>query len=135
MPLHSGEARGTRPTLMYVIRIVTAALLVTQLTACGVTLADLNSHPTKHYQSDVTVTGEVSRIQVVGDEVLLEIADARDKRMLIRAKSPVDVKPTDWIKATGIFVPEAKIGQQTIYDAILADDISPTKPPMLRNLF
>ena len=120
---------------MKTLRILAPALLTIQLLGCSITIADLNSQPVKHYQSDVTVTGQISRLQTVGDEVLLEIADARDKRILVRTKGPVDLKPTDWVKAYGLFVPEAKIGQQMVYDAVLAEEVSVTKPPWFRNLF
>jgi hypothetical protein len=120
---------------MTTVRTLASTLLLAALAGCSATIADLNSHPTKHYQSDVTVTGQVTRLQTVGDEVLIEIADARDKRILLRAKAPTDLKPTDWVKAHGLFVPEAKIGQQIVYDAVLAEDIQPAKPPTFRNLF
>ena len=120
---------------MTTARALVSALFLVSLAGCAATIADLNGHPAPHYQSDVSITGQVSRVQVVGDQALLEVADARDKRVLVRTKAPVDVKPTDWVKVTGLFVPEAKIGEQTIYDTVLADEITPTKPPMLRDLF
>lgn len=98
-------------------------------------IADLNGNPHRYYQTKLTVVGQISRMQVIGNEVLLEVADAREKRVLVKANSADDLKPSDWIKASGLFVPEIKIGNQTVYDAVMAEEISRARAPMFRNLF
>ena len=98
-------------------------------------IADLNSNPHRYYQTKLKVVGQISRMQVIGNEVLLEVADAREKRVLVRAENAGDLKPSDWIKASGLFVPEIKIGTQTVYDAVMAEEITKTRAPFFRNLF
>jgi uncharacterized membrane protein YcgQ (UPF0703/DUF1980 family) len=117
-------------------RALAASLLTTLLAAsgCGPVIAELNSHPAKHYQATVTITGEIVRKQAVGGVTVLEIADAREKRILVKADGPVDAGPTDWVKVKGLFVPETTAGTQTLYDVVIADSVSTTSPPWFRNL-
>lgn len=119
---------------MQMLRIPATTVLALALAGCAANIAELNRHPSLHYQAQVSITGQISRIQVVGDQALLEIADALDKRVLVRTPAPVTFVPTDWVKVKGLFVPETKVGQQTVYDAVLADSVEKTKPPMFRNL-
>lgn len=98
-------------------------------------IADLNSNPHRYYQNKLKVVGQISRMQVIGGDVLLEVADAREKRVLVKASNAGDLKPSDWIKAQGLFVPEVKVGDQTVYDAVMAEEITKTRAPMFRNLF
>ena len=61
--------------------------------------------------------------------------EAKVTPIITGSRMPNFQMPTDWIKVTGLFVPEAKIGEQTIYDTVLAEEVTLTKPPMLRDLF
>jgi hypothetical protein len=109
-----------------------AALLVTMaLAACATTVRDLNLRPDRHYQQKVTVTARVTRMQSVGDETLIEIADVSDSRVLVRAPGRVDVSVGDWVKVTGVFVPDARLADTNIYDVIAAEEISRTRAPWL----
>jgi hypothetical protein len=113
---------------------VAALLVATALTACATTVRDLNLRPDRHYQQKVTVTARVTRMQTVGDETLLEIADVRDSRVLVRAPGRVDVSVGDWVKVTGVFVPDARLADTNIYDVITAEEISRTRAPWLPEL-
>jgi uncharacterized membrane protein YcgQ (UPF0703/DUF1980 family) len=113
--------------------LVTAALAV-GLAACGVTVAAVNARPEKYYQHKVTLVGEIVRMQQLTGETLLEIADARGARILVRTTAPLDVERGDWVEVKGILVPEARVGDATIYDVVTADEVSRTHAPRLRNL-
>ena len=83
-----------------------ALLSAVMLAACSSTnIRDLNLRPDKHYEQKLTVTGRVMRMQAVGGDTLLEIADPRDSRVLVRASHPVDATVGDWVKVTGCSFP------------------------------
>ncbi len=108
---------------------VAALLIVGTLAACAPSIRDLNLRPERHYQEKVTVTARVTRMQSVGDETLLEVVDTHDSRLLVRAPGRVDVSVGDWVKVTGVFVPEARLADTSIYDVISAEDISRASAP------
>ena len=112
---------------------VAALLIVGALAACGATIRDLNLRPDRHYQQKVTVTGRVTRMQSVGDDTLIEAVDTRDSRVLVRAPGRVDVSVGDWVQVTGVFVPEARVADTSVYDVITAEDISRTSAPWFLN--
>lgn len=112
--------------------VVALGLLVA---ACATTIPDVNTRPTKYYQETVRVTGRIVRMQDLPGEVLLELADAREHRLLVRAPSPVDAQPDEWVKVRGIFVPETRVGGRIVYDIVLADSVTRVRAPWLRNLF
>jgi hypothetical protein len=111
-----------------------ALLSAVMLAACGTNIRDLNLRPDKLYQQKITITGRVMRMQAVGEDTLLEIADAHDRRVLVRASHPVDATVGDWIKVTGVLVPEARVGDTVLYDVLTAEDISPTGSPWFPDL-
>jgi len=112
--------------------VIALALLVA---ACATTIPDLNTRPTKYYQETVRVTGRITRMQDLPGEVLFELADAREHRLLVRAPSPVEAQPDEWVKVRGIFVPETRVGGRIVYDTVLADSVRRVRAPWLRNLF
>jgi hypothetical protein len=110
-------------------------LSAVMLAACSSTnIRDLNLRPDKHYEQKLTVSGRVMRMQAVGDDTLLEIADPRDSRVLVRASHPVDATVGDWVKVTGVLVPEARVGDTVLYDVLTAEDISHTGSPWFPDL-
>jgi hypothetical protein len=112
-----------------------ALLSVVALVACwNPTIRDLNLRPDKHYQEKISVTGRVMRTQAVGDDTLFEIADTRDSRLLVRSSRPIDATVGDWVKVTGVLVPEARVGDTVLYDVLSAEDVSPTGSPWFPNL-
>ena len=126
-------------------RAAAITILATALAACGtkilpdnifpVGIPELNTHPTKYYQQSITFTARVSRMQTLEGEVLLEVADAHEHRILVRAKEASDVHTDDWVKVSGILVPEARVGGRILYDVVDAESVSTTSAPWLRNLF
>ena len=112
-----------------------ALLSVVALVACSrTTIRDLNLRPDKHYQEKLSVTGRVMRTQTVGGDTLLEIADTRDSRLLVRSSRPIDATVGDWVKVTGVLVPEARVGDTVLYDVLTAEDVSRTGSPWFPNL-
>jgi hypothetical protein len=111
--------------------LVAALLSVAALTGCTTSIRDLNLRPEKHYQQKLSVVGHVMRLQYVGDETLLEIADQRDSRLLVRVSRPLDVSVGDWVKVVGVLVPDARVGDTTLYDVLVAEEVSETRGPWL----
>lgn len=128
--------RGSRRPHMLVHRVGLLALLATGLVACWIGIPDLNTHPSKYYQESVSFTARVSRMQrLAGDETLFELADAHEHRILAHITTPTDVQTDDWVKVTGVLVPEARIGDRIVYDVVEAESVEGTSAPWLRNLF
>lgn len=113
---------------------VAALLVAVALAACSTTIRDLNLRPEKHYQQKVTVVGYITRMQSVGGETLMELTGDRDSRVLIRAPGRVDVHVGDWVKVTGVFVPDARVAETNIYDVVTAEEISRTGAPWLPDI-
>ena len=109
-------------------------LVAVALAACSTTIRDLNLRPEKHYQQKVTVVGYITRMQSVGGETLMEVTGDRDSRVLIRAPGRVDVHVGDWVKVTGVFVPDARVAETNIYDVVTAEEISKTGAPWLPDI-
>jgi len=116
-------------------RIVALVAFGVAVAGCGVTIPELAARPTTHYQESVSLRGRVSRLQELPGEVLLEVTDAHEHRVLVRAAAPVDVQRDDWVKVTGVFVPEARVGGRIVYDLVQAESVTRTGAPWLRNLF
>lgn len=113
----------------------TAALLsAVALVGCSPTIRELNLRPERHYQGKLSLSGRIMRMQAVGDETLLEIADVRENRLLVRSSRPVDATVGEWVKVTGVLVPEARVGDTTVYDVLTAEEISRTRGPWLPDL-
>jgi hypothetical protein len=110
-------------------------LLLAVLSACGPKIPNLTANPKRYYEEQVEVVGRVSRMHVFADEVLLELADAREHRILVRV--PVKDKPEidQWVEVRGPFVAELRVGDRVVYDAIAAEEIDGHRAPWLPNLF
>lgn len=111
--------------------LVAALLSVAALAGCSTKIRDLNLRPDRHYQERLSVTGRVMRLQAVGGETLMEIADRGENRLLVRISKPVDVSVGDWVKVTGVLVPEARLADTAVYDVLTAEDVSRTRGPWL----
>lgn len=111
-----------------------ATLMSIVLAACSPTIGDLNLRPEKHYQETVKFKGQVTRMQMAGGDTILEVADPREDRILVRVTGAAEVGVSDWVKVSGILVPEARIGDRTLYDVVIAEDVSTTGAPWFPNL-
>jgi len=119
---------------MRLIRSLVACALAVGLSGCGPSISALNARPQKYYQKKVEVRGQIMRTQQLPGEVLLEIADARGARILVHATAPTEGATGDWVLVKGLLVPEARVGDQVLYDVIMADRVRRTRAPRLRNL-
>ncbi|HLK12151.1 MAG TPA: hypothetical protein VKW76_12305 [Candidatus Binatia bacterium] len=121
---------------MRAAQITWGAALVLALSACGSpTIRDLNASPSRYYQHKVTIVGQISRVQELGGEALIELVGPEDMRIYVRAPTPLPAAIGDWVKITGVLVPEAQIGGRTVYDVLQAEETRPTRPPRFRHLF
>jgi hypothetical protein len=110
-------------------RLGLALALAAAVAACGPTISSINARPDKFYQHKVKFTGRIARTQVLPGETLLEVADRRGARIIVRSTAPVDAGTDDWVKVTGLLVPETRVGDAVLYDIVLADEISRTHAP------
>lgn len=115
----------------FAVLVVAAGLLA----GCAPTVAKVNQRPGKYYQETVKLKGQVMRMQNLPGETLLEIQDGRGARMLVQVKGAFEYATGDWIKVKGILVPEARVGDQVLYDVLVAEDVGGTSAPRFRNLF
>lgn len=104
-------------------RVLLALLVTGSAVGCRPTIASINANPPKYYEERVTVRGRVSRREVVGAEALLELADARERRIL--ALVPTDEAPPvgTWVKVTGVLTADRRVGDVIVYDLIVADSV------------
>src|SRR5262249_55016672 len=102
---------------------------------CSETIPQLNERPAKFYEKSVSFTGHIVRIQEFPSETLLEVADANERRILVRAQGRPDANTGDWIKVRGVLVPEARIGGTSVYGVAPPKDTHPGRPPFSRTLF
>jgi hypothetical protein len=116
---------------MRAARITLAALFAFALAACGTTVSSINARPDKYYQQRVDLDGRIERRQDLPGEILLEIADKRGGRILVRAAAPVDAVVGDWVNVEGILVPEARVADRVLYDVVTADSVSRTHAPRI----
>jgi starvation-inducible outer membrane lipoprotein len=117
-----------------------AALLALAMALGGCSLlpvgiAELNARPNKHYEQTVSFKARVSRIQALPGETLLEVADAQEHRIFVRAEGTLDVHPDDWVQVKGTLVPEATVGGKIVYDVVRAESVESARAPWFRNLF
>ncbi|HZP41587.1 MAG TPA: hypothetical protein VFD84_08730 [Candidatus Binatia bacterium] len=101
----------------------------------GTGISDINARPAKYYQHKVSFRGEIVRSQRLASETLLEVEDERGSRILVRSAAPVEFANGDWIRVRGILVPDARVGDVTVYDVVMAEEISGARAPRFRNLF
>ena len=57
------------------------------------------------------------------EATLLELVDARGGRIIVRSASPVEQTLDDWVKVSGVLVPESHVGDAVIYDVVMAERI------------
>jgi hypothetical protein len=125
---------------MSIGRCAALVALAVALGGCGLSIlpvgiAELNARPTKHYEQPVSFKARVSRIQALPGETLLEVADAREHRIFVRAEGTLDVHPDDWVRVKGTLVPEATVGGKIVYDVVRAESVESASAPWMRNLF
>jgi uncharacterized membrane protein YcgQ (UPF0703/DUF1980 family) len=104
------------------------------LAACSASISDVNARPDKFYQKHISFTGRIARTQVFPAESLLEVADSRGGRILVRARGAVDAQVGDWVEVEGILVPETRVNDVVVYDVVVAESVDRTRAPRLRNL-
>jgi hypothetical protein len=124
-----------RPPSMTLRGSVALLVLAGALTGCSTSIPDLNARPAQYYEKKVTFRGRISRTQSFDGETLLEVADERAHRVLVRATGPLEVGVGDWVKVKGILTAEARVGDKVIPDVIVAETISTTHAPRFPNLF
>ena len=126
--------RASRRSRMRLRRLALPFALAAGLGACGPTISSINARPDKFYQHKVKFTGRIARTQVLPGETLLEIADRRGARIIVRSTAPVEAGADDWVKVTGLLVPETRVGDAVLYDIVLADRIVRTHAPRFMGL-
>lgn len=106
-------------------RTVAGLLLLALLAGCGVGVGDLNANPPKFYEEQVEITARVSRLQVVDGEAVLELADDEGRRILAVIPPATAETPTvgDWLKITGVFVADRRVGDTLLYDVVVAERV------------
>ena len=119
---------------MRVVPVLLAVALGIASAGCSVTVADINARPDKYYQHKVDFTGRLTRRQDLPAETLLEIADARGSRILVRAPAGVEVLTGQWVRVRGILVPEARVGDATLYDVVTAEKVTRAREPRFAGL-
>ncbi len=105
------------------------------LAGCGATIEKVNLRPTEWYEQKVSITGRITRMQDLQDGVVLELADARDHLLLAHVRKPIDVGVGDWVKVTGVLVPEADVEGRRLYDVVEGESVSTTRAPLFDKLF
>ena len=110
------------------------------VSGCGASIfspgiSELNSKPNKFYQQSVSFKARISRIQSLEGETLLEVADAQEHRIFVRAPGSIEAGVDEWVKIEGTLVPEARVGGKLVYAIVMADSVTPARAPLLRNLF
>jgi hypothetical protein len=126
--------RDMRRRILGRVALLPAVALVGCWSPFAPTIRDLNLRPEKHYQEKVSITGRLMRTQDVAGDTLLEIADQRDSRILVRVSRPVDASIGDWIRVTGVYVPEAQVGDTVLYDVLIAEDVSRSSAPWIPDM-
>ena len=119
---------------MRVAPILLAVALGVTSAGCGVTVADINARPDKYYQHKVDFTGQLTRRQDLPGETLLEVADSHGARILVRAPAGVEVLTGQWVRVRGILVPEARVGDATLYDVVTAERVTRARAPRFAGL-
>ena len=120
---------------MLIRRLVVLTGLALTLGGCAAGIAELNQRPNKYYEQPVSFSARVSRMQALPGETLLELADAQEHRIFVRAEGTIEAQPDDWVKVSGVLVPESRVGGKIVYDIVRADSVTVTRAPWLRNLY
>jgi hypothetical protein len=101
------------------------------LAGCTESISNLNLRPDRHYQKTVRFIGQVSRMERLPGETLLELVGQRGGRILVKTTEPVEVRTGDWLSVKGLLVPEARVGDAVLYDVVVAEKVSPRGPPRI----
>jgi hypothetical protein len=101
------------------------------LAACGQTISQINARPERHYQKQVRFIGQVSRLERLPGETLVELVGQRGGRILVKTTEPAEVESGDWVSISGLLVPETRVGDQVLYDVVVADRLSRRGPPRI----
>ena len=114
--------------------VVLASALAVTLAACAPSISGINARPDKYYEHKVSFRGRIQRIQFLAHETLLEIADERGSRILVRSAAPVEAEAGDWVRVEGVLVPEARIEDVVLYDVVTAEEVERTRAPRFIDL-
>lgn len=106
-------------------------LVASMVAACNPSLGQLNLRPEKYYQESVSVKARVAQVQHLDGETLLELEDQRHHRLLARVQGDFQVGVDDWVKASGVFVHDLRVGDTVLYDVLAVEDISTSGSPWL----
>jgi hypothetical protein len=104
-------------------------VLALMLAGCPPSISGINARPDKYYQHKVDFRGRIRRMQFLAHETLLELADTRGGRILVRAAEPVEAETGDWVRVEGVLVPEARVEDVVLYDVVTAEKISRARAP------
>jgi hypothetical protein len=115
-------------------RVLVAGAVAAAITACGQTISAINARPEKYYQEKVRFSARLERLQRLPGEALLEVADLRERRILVHVKGPLAVDIGDWLDVEGILVPEARVGDAVVYDVVTTARVSRTHAPRFPSL-
>lgn len=116
-----------RPALVVTMTLAAAA--------CGPTIVALTERPQLHYEEQVKIVGRVARKEVLGDDALLELADAQERRILARVAAK-DAPPLErWVQIRGVFTAELRVGDRVVYDVIAVERLKKHRAPRLPYLF
>jgi hypothetical protein len=116
---------------MRLVALLLAGALCATTAGCGATIAKINARPERYYQKKIDFDGRLARRQDLPGETLLEVMDRRGARILVRADAGLDATAGDWVRVRGILVPEARVGETTLYDVVAADSITKRRAPRL----
>ncbi len=119
---------------MRVVPVLLVLAFGVTLAGCGVSVSEINARPDKYYQHTVDFTGKLTRREDLPSETLLEVADERGSRILVRAPAGVEALTGQWVRVKGILVPEARVGDATLYDVVSAETIKPARAPRFPEL-
>ena len=116
-------------------RLALAVGLMIAVGACGPKYVALTERPQQFYEQQVTLVGRVSRSEAFGDEVLIELADADERRILARVAAKDAPALEQWVEVRGVFVAELRVGDRVVYDAIAVERVKNHRAPWLPYLF
>src|SRR5690349_21767215 len=78
--------------------LLVVSALALAVAGCALTISDINARPDKYYQHKVKFTGRIERAQFLPHDTLLEVADERGRRILVRSADPIEATTGDWVR-------------------------------------